>query len=542
MVQDNNLIKAVSSILLRAERQQDKSKITETFVDIGILPQLENNNNQIVYGRRGTGKTHVLKVLDINLKRNKKKIVSYIDARILGSAHQFSDPNVPTNNRCMSLFKDILHEITNKILNFLLEVEPKNYEKAFDAIDELSISVTEAKKKYHETSAEATKSLKTNNNRSFGFSLQKDGLATNYENSSNKENEASLKKQYDVEENDNIIFSELKTRMNDVLETIDCNLIILFDEWSSIPIEIQPYLAEFFKRSFLANPKITIKIASLEYRSQFSKQSGYDYIGLEVGCDISTAIDIDEYCVYDRNPERIIEKFSDILYLHLKNEFEEDYLKDTYSIECGKDMIAKLFTNKNVFSELVRASEGVARDLINIFSKSFYSAQRKGKTSIDKSSIIEAAQQWFEKDKAHNLDSNLLGTLRKIIDIVIGQRKARSFLVPRELEKHDSIQKLFDARVLHLIQKGYADKIHPGLRYNIYTLDYGTYVDLLHTTLAPKSDFTDIDLFNENYLLEDENGSLFEAEDKLIVPFDDKRSIRRIILTKNILEEPLASS
>ncbi len=55
----------------------------------------------------------------------------------------------------------------------------------------------------------------------------------------------------------------------------------------------------------------------------------------------------------------------------------------------------------------------------------------------------------------------------------------RSFLLPKELASHPLIQRLFDLRVLHLVQRGYADKDRPGVRYNIYTLDYGTYVDLL---------------------------------------------------------------
>ena len=92
----------------------------------------------------------------------------------------------------------------------------------------------------------------------------------------------------------------------------------------------------------------------------------------------------------------------------------------------------------------------------------------------------------------------------------------------RELEKHPMIQKLFDARVIHSLQRGYADKDNPGLRYNIYTLDYGTYVDLIGTSQQPQ-----IELFQL------ENSSLTDAE--IIVPFDDKRSIRRIILDKNIL-------
>jgi hypothetical protein len=70
------------------------------------------------------------------------------------------------------------------------------------------------------------------------------------------------------------------------------------------------------------------------------------------------------------------------------------------------------------------------------------------------------------------------------------------------------------------MQRGYADKDNPGVRYNIYTLDYGTYVGLLGTTKQP-----DLGL----KVASDAPSSDF------VVPFDDKRRIRRIILSENIL-------
>jgi hypothetical protein len=81
------------------------------------------------------------------------------------------------------------------------------------------------------------------------------------------------------------------------------------------------------------------------------------------------------------------------------------------------------------------------------------------------------------------------------------------------------VQRLFDSRVLHQMQRGYADKGNPGVRYNIYSLDYGTYVDLLGTSGEPQ-----IELISDS------------TEGDVIVPFDDKRSIRRIVLNKTILE------
>lgn len=75
--------------------------------------------------------------------------------------------------------------------------------------------------------------------------------------------------------------------------------------------------------------------------------------------------------------------------------------------------------------------------------------------------------------------------------------------------------------MIHLVRRGYADKDNPGRRYNIYTLDYGTYVDLIGTKQAPTFDFSE----------SDEQG-----DDEVVVPFDDKRSIRRIVLRKEDLQ------
>jgi hypothetical protein len=163
----------------------------------------------------------------------------------------------------------------------------------------------------------------------------------------------------------------------------------------------------------------------------------------------------------------------------------------------------------------------VIRDLINIFTKAYLDAHRRGRDSIDRKAVLEAARQWFEQDKARYLDDHLHLVLRRIVDDVIGAKRARSFLLPRELENHPVVQRLFDARVLHHMQRGYAAKDKPGVRYNIYTLDYGTYVDLLTTNKEPEIDMVEGD----------------DTDDR-VVPFDDKRSIRRILLSEADLRPP----
>lgn len=322
---------------------------------------------------------------------------------------------------------------------------------------------------------------------------------------------------------DKVLFPAVNSILKEICERGDILLYVLLDEWSSLPTDIQPYLAEFIKRGFLPTNSITIKIASLEYRSNFSIRSdARAIIGFEVGADIATGLDLDEHFVFDRNKDVVTKAFAEILYNHIQSELPEHYLRDGHGITNADTFVKAFFTNSTTsFQELARAAEGVVRDLINIFSHAFFTSQKKGNDKIEKRTVTEAAQQWFEQDKARELAPELSDALGRIVAEVIGNKKARSFLAPRDLERDILLQRLFDARVLHLVTRGYADKDNPGLRYNIYTLDYGTYVNLLGTVKSPQG-------FEDSAIVDPE----------FVVPFDDRRSIRRIVLTRDVLYPP----
>jgi hypothetical protein len=334
---------------------------------------------------------------------------------------------------------------------------------------------------------------------------------------SSDESAQAVKGKFAVTEVDKVAFPDLSQALRRVLDHADIDLYILLDEWSSLPQDIQPYLAEFLKRRILPVNRATVKIAALEQRSVFI-QKNKESIGMEVGADVALSQDLDDSYVFDRNPERITDLYSKIIFRHLQTELAEGYLETRFDIRSGQDLIAKMFTERKTFMELARAAEGVVRDLVCIFSSSYFHAQKRSRATIDKAAVIEAARQWFEQDKMNSLDEHMQRVLRRLIDEVIGQRKARSFLIPRELSQHEMIQKLIDARVLHLMQRGYADKDNPGVRYNIYSLDYGTYVDLIDTSKQP-----DLELATT-------------PQGDVVVPFDDKRSIRRIVLRQEVLE------
>jgi hypothetical protein len=72
---------------------------------------------------------------------------------------------------------------------------------------------------------------------------------------------------------------------------------------------------------------------------------------------------------------------------------------------------------------------------------------------------------------------------------------------------------LYDARVLHVLKRSISTHDQPGVRFDVYKMDYGCYVDLIATAKAPRG------------LLPT------DSDDFLDVPPDDYRSIRRAILS-----------
>jgi len=185
------------------------------------------------------------------------------------------------------------------------------------------------------------------------------------------------------------------------------------------------------------------------------------------------------------------------------------------------------FTQRNAFDELVRAAEGVPRDAINIVR---IAAQRALDDPISVEHIRSSARRWYTTDKETAVQSNpdAAALLHWIIDTVIGDRRARAFLLEQGSQaNHPLITELYDARVLHVIKRSISSRDRPGVRYDVYALDFGCYVELVTTTKAPEG------LFQVNG-----NGGEAGSDGEWVeVPVDDYRSIRRAILDLSLFSE-----
>jgi hypothetical protein len=260
----------------------------------------------------------------------------------------------------------------------------------------------------------------------------------------------------------------------------------------------------------------TVKITAIEQQSSFrATLPDGSSIGIELGADVGAHIDLDEFLVFEQNADRARAFFTSLFLKHLTSGADDGTRLE--GLDQAGDVIRLGFTDTRAFDELVRAAEGVPRDAIYIAAKA---AMHAGAGKISVPLIRTAARSWYQTDKAGAL-RNREGSqelLKWIIDKVIREKRARGFLVNERYARDPLLLALFDARVLHIVRRGYSAQDQPGERFDVWVIDYGAYVDLMQTKNAPQMGLP----FGD-----EEDRNAYVTHD---VPAQDLRAIRRAIL------------
>lgn len=112
-----NAINTAIARLLRRAEDEDPATLAETFVDVNTLfASLSSRDSQVVYGRRGTGKTHALKYLAETL-RAKGETVVYLDLRMLGSSGGiYADAGISVEEAGTRLLLDVLQTTYDELV------------------------------------------------------------------------------------------------------------------------------------------------------------------------------------------------------------------------------------------------------------------------------------------------------------------------------------------------------------------------------------------------------------------------------------------
>jgi hypothetical protein len=503
-------------LTLRSETNV-RSELIETFVDIGSLfILLSTRDHQILYGRRGTGKTHAFLYL-AEIKQQEGDISIYIDMRNIGSSGGiYSDNSKSISERATRLIMDTLTVVHDGLYEtFINRSDDLNLNYLGTVLDRLASAITEV-------SVTGTIEVEQSSNRNLSTSVNSQGnLQLGVTNSGFAVNDARETNTSDQQEQRvtrtgtevyRVHFGELGQVFQELSNVLSPKRIwILLDEWSSVPTDLQPYLADLIRRTLLSASNVTVKIAAIEQRTVFKENTrNGNYIGFELGADIAANLDLDDFMSFDNDATKARSFFQNLLYKHVSTSDGEL----TNSVRSADELVRIGFTQRNAFDEFVRSTEGVPRDAINIIK---LAAQKAIDDPISIQHIRTAARIWYQRDKETtvNASSQARNLLYWIIDKVISGRRAKAFLL-RTSVRHELIDTLFDARVLHVLRKNVSALDQPGIRYDAYKLDYGCYVDLINTERSPLGNLPTSDEISEDVYVD--------------VPPDDYRAIRRAIL------------
>lgn len=511
------LNQAILRIARRAE-SNDAKTLVETFVTIGpLIPALQSPDHQVIFGRRGTGKTHVLRYLQSRLE-SLGEIALYVDLRTVGSnGGVYSDSGIPLPERGTRLLVDVLEAIHMALFEDAFRRSDSDERFAGGSLMQALDAVAEAISEVHltgpsEISRTRTSSSESSNKDEAAVTLSPSpGVTLSGSSAATHGRQESWSHRVSGQAACHLHFGRLGRALQELINQFPKRRMwILLDEWSAVPMELQPYLADLIRRSILPSVGAVVKIAAIEARTNFmtSKTQG-EYLGIELGADAATSVNLDDFMVFGNDPARAQAFFADLFHRHIATDNDTSV---ALRVSSGAKFVAEVFTQRNAFTELVRASEGVPRDAINVLAQA---ALKADDVSISVPMIREAAANWYARDKERAIEINhdARALLNWIRDEVIGHRKTRAFLLEQgPSANHPLIQYLHDSRLLHVLRRSVAGGDMPGIRFNMYGLDYGCYVNLINTHNEPRGLFLD------------------EDDTYVQVPLDDLRSVRRAIL------------
>lgn len=499
-------------------KSEDLPEYRRFFVDTGILSELNNNANQLIIGRRGTGKTHLLGAFHEMIRDESPDDMSLM----LSIMELYRESNIPTNCsedeyiniHAHDLFEDFLQKLfplfldqaDKKLSNICKELPKKQATEKFNAVNNLLTKLLEivelgspvnflkTSKKTIKTSENASKkggaSLSLGINKNIPILSAKASLGIDVS-SLQEENQV-------VEIHSNMRVDIIKARqviLNIIDELNIDTLHILIDEWMELdkrtPSGIQPIFAQLLKKTFFNTNKISVKIASIWHQTTlYDKDHMSKSKGIELKHDILRAVDLDtafllsEDEVCDFCKELL---FKRIVYLFEKIELQSDtgHISQLINEEEIIDdiFITELFDNALNFKSLITSSHGIPRDLMNLFHKCSLRIKRNFESyCICHSIIFKETKIAYNTDKRKSIRPG--SNAQKLLIIInkhMESTGSRIFIVKSEfISTSDALQKLVDEELIHQLPSSTTPRTVRET-HKCFLVDFGNYIDWVET-------------------------------------------------------------
>jgi hypothetical protein len=417
----------LNNLLMKVARRAENAPaevLRSSFVPVrSLLAHLESPEHHVLFGRRGTGKTHLLRYLQ-DQQTERGALAIYLDLRRVNTAD-----DAQPGELAGALLVEVIGHIHAALYEQVLQDRwAPMLAGLSDALDML---------------ASAAKQIRVVDNR--------------------------------------VLLGSLANSLHKLAAALAPHqLWLLLDEWSALPPEVQPLLADLLRRTFFATAGVVVKISAVHGRSRFTDPDTDDHVGLELGADTAASLDLDDFLLFRNDIASTVAFYAALLYQHLTavaDPADRDTAAALRGIDGPQRFTARLFTSPESFHNLVLGAEGVPRDALQIAGLAAGAAYEE---RIAPAHVATATRDFYLRDK----EGNLPRSAQRVFGNLIEQcAKQRSRLIPlrRDGESNEEvIQRLYDARLIHRVRQGVSlDPQRPSEVYDVYVIDYGCFLGLL---------------------------------------------------------------
>lgn len=503
--------RALSTNVGTSPRSEDLGSYPDFFVDPINSTILESNTNQLIFGRRGSGKTLMLGTINDRIRERfpKHSVISFCyTATDFRSSAEFENQAPSVKERTHAFFHAFIESLCHDIFDLADQIMRKpswlDYLKLSGsdngarrdrlvtaALELLEVSRHGTEAPLPTTTARTTKentSINKGSKRSVNFNAGAKLTGTNPMAGASAGAAFGQSRQTSSEKREETTYSprrqfspaKVKELLVEIVEALELDCIIIFiDEWMSLA-ECQVEFAERLRRALFGDKRIAVKIAADQYQGQFDNSGhGHNFRGLEIGADIFVAVDLDHPF---RDPDKKIDLFSEALYrrlYHFEPELERFFGQPP--LTNPDRFVDTIFSSKQAFRELCAGAQGICRDFHLLFqecSKRIDSDLSNGRIDFEtvRKVILDSTEQTYGR-VANSLESNTL--LFRVISPHIQSTGSRYFILESKPGPSRAlINDLLTKRIIHSIPSA---SLHPSIRgeFDCFEIQYGLYLDLM---------------------------------------------------------------
>jgi hypothetical protein len=426
------------------------------FVDTrNFNNQLNSRQNHVVFGRRGAGKTSLLKSirgsadsLDIYVNLEKYKNITFPNILISVLIAMFEGIEIRIAKKwpCYNLSAVKPHQMKREISTLCSRLNTYLHQPD---VETQEITTTESTSKQAGLAAEQK-----------GVKLDVAGTESN----STEIKRALPKNKLDYLRLELNCYEKVINQVDKLFGNIPIYLIL--DDFYFVDKKIQPDLIDYF-HIISKDTGLYIKLATIKYRSKLYRRTESQYTGVEIGADI-LGIDMDY----------TLDKFE-----YLK-QFMHDLLTNAITASTSKVTIDDMFEGDG-FSQLCLASGGVPRDFLSLFislgNLILVTGNKIGKIDVNTAAIKGITSKYESMKIDSRNDSVCLEEyLDRIRKYVFNEKRTNCFLISKdELDDNQgfkqAIRELVDLRLVHLVDENTSKAPSDGKRYEAYIIDIGLY-------------------------------------------------------------------